>query len=362
MEVLRSFILPKWWFRLVLGKVTIATTCWLYQEVQRVVQQTLQAPSNLSKKWIHLEMKKGGLGIPDALEMTYLGKARLAGRLSNSKDGNVQLVYDTRLWGSELSGFERHLRRQRDLDLVSRHTSLSEFRWQRWCNSAQGRDAEAFVDQRNNFVFIGQGNNWWLREGGLNRKNRRRFFIFASKLRSQILACSESMTRLRGKSIPPCRACGEDRKTISHILQNRKAMTDLRIWLHNTLLDVVKRRLKKDGHVVCSKPRIVSPLDDRILRPDLCAKTADSALILDAHCPYKLSAQTLTVERDNKISKYSPHGDSFRKYLGCNDLLFDGVVDGLRRSIEKSMSDKLLVLGLSEAEVQLMQVRVIEGL
>ena len=119
MEVLQSFILPKWRFRLVLGKVTIATTCWLYQEVQRVVRQTLQAPSNLSKKWIHLEMKKGGLGIPDALEMTYLGKARLAGRLSNSKDGNVRLVYDTRLWGSELSGFERHLRRQRAL--ISHH-------------------------------------------------------------------------------------------------------------------------------------------------------------------------------------------------------------------------------------------------
>ena len=110
MELLRSFILPRWWFRLVLGRVTIATMSWLNREVRRVVRRTLHAPSNLSKEWIHLEMKKGGLGIPDALEITYLGKARLAERLGKSKDGNVQLVYDTGLWGSELSGIERHLR------------------------------------------------------------------------------------------------------------------------------------------------------------------------------------------------------------------------------------------------------------
>ena len=66
-----------------------------------------------------------------------------------SEDRNVRLVYDTGLWGSELSGIERHLRRQRGLDLASRRTSLSGFRWQRWCKSVQGRGAEAFLGQRN---------------------------------------------------------------------------------------------------------------------------------------------------------------------------------------------------------------------
>ena len=89
MELLRSFILPRWRFRLVLGRVTIATMSWLNREVQRVVRQTLHTPSNFSKEWIHLEMKKGGLGIPDALTMTYLGKARLADWLSNTEDGKV---------------------------------------------------------------------------------------------------------------------------------------------------------------------------------------------------------------------------------------------------------------------------------
>ena len=169
------------------------------------------------------------------------------------------------------------------------------------------------------------------------------------------------MTRGRGKSIPPCCACGKDRKTISHILQNCKATTGLRIPHHNMVLDVVKRRLKKNGHVVCSEPRIVSPLDGRVLQLDLCAKMADSALVLDAHCPYELSAQQLKVVRANKISKYAPHGDGFRKYLGCSDLVFDRVIVGSRGSIERTMSDKLSVLGLSKAEVRLMQVRAIEG-
>ena len=99
-ELFRSFILPRWRFKLVLGRVSIATTCLLNWEVWRVVRRTLHTPFNLSKEWIHLEMKKGGLGIPDALEMTYLEKAWLAEKMSHNEDGNVRLVYDTGLWDS----------------------------------------------------------------------------------------------------------------------------------------------------------------------------------------------------------------------------------------------------------------------
>ena len=74
--------------------------------MQKIVQQTLHTPSNLLKEWIYLEIKKGELGIPDALDMTYLGKARLAEKMKNSEDGNRRLVYDSGLWGSELSEFE----------------------------------------------------------------------------------------------------------------------------------------------------------------------------------------------------------------------------------------------------------------
>ena len=95
----------------------------------------------------------------------------------------------------------------------------------------------------------------------------------------------------------------------------------------------------------------MSSLESRVLRPDLCAKMADSALVLDAHFPYQLSAQQLNFARANKISKYSPHGSGFKKYLGCSDLVFDGVVVRLRGLIERLMSDKLLVFGLSKSEV-----------
>ena len=180
-------------------------------------------------------MENRGLGIPNALEMTYLGKVRLAERMSNSKDENVRLVYDTGCWGSELSAFEQHLSRQRGLDRGSWRTSLSNYRWQQWCKFAQGRGAKAFVGQRN---------NWWLREGDLTGRIVEDLF-FASKLGSRTLACGESMTRGRGKSIPPCGACGGDKKMVSHILQSCPTTSGLRIPRHNIVMDVVKRRLKK---------------------------------------------------------------------------------------------------------------------
>jgi len=107
-------------------------------------QQTFQ-------EWIHLERKKGGLGIPDALEMTYLAKERLVEQMKNSKDGNVRSVLDAGLWGSEIHMLRRNLSSQRGLDPSMRLTLLSAFRWQRWCQPIQGRGAEAFVSQRINW-------------------------------------------------------------------------------------------------------------------------------------------------------------------------------------------------------------------
>ena len=145
---------------------------------------------------------------------------------------------------------------------------------------------------------------------------------------TQTLPCCESLVRGWGKSIPSCRACGEGTETISHILQNRRSTTHMRIRRLNMVIDVVKKRIRKEGYVVLNKPRVVSHEKDQLLRPGLCAKKNDKAMVLDAHVPYETSAKRLVIARSDKIKKYAPHGNGFRRYLGCDDLKFDGVIVG----------------------------------
>ena len=180
-------------------------------------------------------------------------------------------------------------------------------------------------------------------------------------LRTQTLSCGKSLVRRRGKSIPSCRACGEGAETISHILQNCRSTTHMRIRRLNMVIDVVKKRLWKEGYVVLNEPRVVFHEKDQLLKPGLCAKKDGKAMVSDAHVPYETSAKRLAIARSDKIKKYAPHGDGFRRYLGCDDLKFGGVVVGARRAIIQQMVAKLSLLGLGPGEMDFMQKRAVEG-
>ena len=152
-------------------------------------------------------------------------------------------------------------------------------------------------------------------------------------LRTQTLPYGESLVQGRGKSIPSCRACREGAEMISYILQNCRSTTHMRIRPHNMEIDVVKKRIWKEEYVVLNKPRVVSLEKDQFLRPGFCAKKDGKAMVLDVHIPYKTSAKRLAIARNDKIKKYAPHSDGFRRYLTCDDLKVDGVVVGARRAI-----------------------------
>ena len=97
-------------------------------------------------------------------------------------------------------------------------------------------------------------------------------------------------------------------------------------------------RVPREGYMVLNEPRVVSHEKDQVLRPDLCAKKNGKTMVLDAHVPHETSAKQLTIARSDKIKKYAPHDDGFRRYLGCDDLKLDGVVVGARRAITQQMA------------------------
>ena len=82
------------------------------------------------------------------------------------------------------------------------------------------------------------------------------------------------------------------------------------------VIDVVKKRLRKEGYVVLNEPRVVFHEKDEVLGPDLCAQKDGKTMVLDAHVPYETLAKRLAVARSDKIKKYATHGDGFRRYLG----------------------------------------------
>ena len=190
---------------------------------------------------------------------------RYGGDLSGEGTANVRLIVDAGIWGAEISVLERKLARTRGLDPSARRASLNQFRWEKWRKSTQGRGVETFTSRLN---------CRWLHDGLCDRRRCGEAFIFVSMLRTQTLPYGESLVQGRGKSIPSCRACGEGAETISHILQNCRSTTYMRIRRHNMVIDVVRKRIRKEGYryVVLNKPRVVFHEKDQLLRPGLCAK------------------------------------------------------------------------------------------
>ena len=88
-EIFWSFILPRWRYRLALGRTTASLLCWLGREVRMAVRLVLHAPSNLSANWIHLGIRQSGLGVPDPVEIVYCDKTRLLDRLVNCNEAAV---------------------------------------------------------------------------------------------------------------------------------------------------------------------------------------------------------------------------------------------------------------------------------
>ena len=142
--------------------------------------------------------------------MVYLSKKKILGMLRDNVDAAVHHVGEAGLWGGKLSGLSEHLVRTRGLDPDKPSTLLQQHRWDAWRTSVQDKGAEA---------FIGFENSFWLRGCGLQSQEKGGFLTFGTMLRMQTLPCGETMVRGRGKDIPQCRHCGNERKTKVHILQ-----------------------------------------------------------------------------------------------------------------------------------------------
>ena len=125
------------------------------------------------------------------------------------------------------------------------------------------------------------------------------------------------------------RACGEGAETISHIHENCQSTTHMRIRCHNMVIDVVKKRLWKEGYEVLNEPRVVSHEKGQVLRQDLCAKKDGKAIVLDAYVPYETSAKRLAIARSDKIKKYAPHATA------SGDIWVVMICNSMKSSLER---------------------------
>ena len=245
-----------------MGRASIETYQKLDRHVRRAVCKIPHSPVNFSKEWIHLSIRLGGLEIPNVTEVTYLAK--------------VWLVFDqllTLVFGELRSLFSNGTWRVPEASIPA-HGALLSINF--------GGEMGQVHSRRGAEASTGRLNCRWLHDGLCDRRRCGGAFIFASMLRTLTLSCFESLVRGREKSIPSCRACREGAETITHFFQNCRSMTHMRIRRH-MVIDVVKKRLRKEGYVVLNEPRVLSHEKDQVLRPDLCAKKDGKTMVLDAH-------------------------------------------------------------------------------
>lgn len=315
------------------------------------IKDILHLPQSFPTSHIHLQAKKGGLGVLSVLnvgaEVQFKAFCRMQ-RLGNPFiDSLVPNILNEHL--DKLSNFLK----------IPRGISSHEDIKRAMKESREKRYSEQKLEYTNKSLFSHENNvlgNAWLRpdckflsDGDRIKALRLRTNLVPTRVLTNRLAL-DPKTRL-------CRRCHRAEETACHILQDCSEVQLPRIERHNFLVDQIARLVKKHNPSwdVQREVTHVRP-GQGTLRPDLVIKTTTSTIISDVAVTWDACEATLDRMNRSKQCKY----ECLRSlYTGESSVL--GLSFGARSFIAKSTKKNGLALGITESDLAWLASRTLVG-
>ena len=302
-EILRTYLLPRFSHRLVLSRGCGAMLKRLDLMVRRSLRDWLHLPSDVSTAWFHANVKDGGLGIPSLRVVAPSMTQSRQDKLARSGDPVV-------LWCVGQKHFTGEARRAHRLTVRNREgicvttPSLSRSLWrQRLTETFDGKCLKGADRVPRTHEWIRMASNkvpgWtWSK---------------AMAIRSGSVYTRARAARAReGSPVINCQGHCGSRETIAHILQQCSKTHGARIERHNFIVSRLRGLLEDLGYSMTLEP--VIPSGSSFLKPDLVGRLETvsaggqrevSILVLDVQVVATENILPLRERYLQKVRKYA---------------------------------------------------------
>lgn len=288
--VLRFYLLPRLYHRLILGPVSRKHLMRLDKIIRSSVRDWLKLPHDVPLGAFHARVPHGGLGIPSLRTAIPYLRLRRLNALALSEYGACKEAHKMK--------YIQDLVRQSEAMLLYKGSVINSKKANQkfWTNYFLGSADGAALKEVDN----APGASAWVAEG--TRFLSGREFINAIRVRFNTVP---TLTRLkRGQGVTKlCRAGCDQEETLGHILQKCHRTHNTRIQRHDMVVKYVAKRSRELGFTVLEEPHYKTSTGVKI--PDLVLRRDGQVLVLDAQVVgtrIKLSDAHVV-----KTSKYMDH-------------------------------------------------------
>ena len=341
---LKTTALPKIYYHMALGRITISELQRVDKMVRATVRQWLALPNDTPVGYFHAPVGEGGLGIPSVRWLAPLHRRnRLLGLVRGRDETNITDPY----LAKEVLQCNRRLI---DGTTIIADEESCKKRWAALLHGLiEGRALKHSVQVANQHQWVTDGTA--LLTG--------RDYINCHKVRIGALPTRARTTRGRHGD-RSCRAGCIVPETNNHVLQICPRTHGVRIARHNSILSYIGRNLRRQGFTVYDEPHITT--SEGLRKPDIIAIMGNLGLVIDAQVAGEQS--DLERARTLKIQKYAGNPDIQRAIqdLGATNILHLPAILSCRGVWSKKSADDLLRIGtINRRDLAIIATRVLIG-
>jgi hypothetical protein len=272
LHLLRYYVLPRYQFALVAGRVSAGSLLRLDRLLRRYVRTWLALPKDVPNGYVHAPIPAGGLGIPLLSDLVPLLRLKQLERLRKSAVGYVRACADSFAMSARRKWCRDRLRAPE----AEAHPDFLAGKWSAMLHSSvDGRALSGCKNLR--------ASSEWIRsaETAAHRPRSGSDYVHMQAVRINALPSRVRTSRGRhDRANIMCRAGCKTPESSAHVVQQCFRTHGGRVLRHNKVNAVLAGELVKLGYKVHEEPRIMT--DAGLRKPDIVAIKGGIATVIDA--------------------------------------------------------------------------------
>ncbi|CAL7932959.1 unnamed protein product [Xylocopa violacea] len=343
---LRTGLIPRVYYHLALGDVTISALKGIDVQIRHAVRKWLNLPHDVPTAYFHADVKDGGLGVPS---LRWLAPLHRLNRLQSLLGRRLQLPEEP----MNIYIREETNKCQRRLTDGTLMKTLDDVK-KRWAKLLHATVDGQGLRESNKTPQQHQ----WISDGTRLLTGR----DFLTCVKARIGALPTKSRTSRGRYVDRrCRAGCTAQETLNHVVQQCHRTHGMRVRRHDAIVAYISRNMKRQGYTVSEEPTFSSEEGTR--KPDLVATMGRTTIVVDAQV---VSEQTdLNMAHKRKVEYYSKNTSLLRN-IGRREQSTDVQVLSATLSWRGIWSSKsaedLIRLGLlQKKELKILSTRALIG-
>lgn len=352
LQIVRCFMIPRYYHQLVLAGATLGKLKAMDKQVRQYVRKWLRLPPDTPVGFFHASISDGGLGLPSFnTTVPALVHSRLSS-LAHSSSSAVRAIANSNWVSSRINWSERVLTRNGDF----LNTKDKREKW--WAEYLyRSNDGLELREAKRSSLSTS-----WVSYGSLAIPGRDYVQHIHVRINSLPTRIRTSRGIRRPETTVRCRAGCNVTETAAHVIQSCHRTHGGRIKRHNAVCKVLASGLRDIGYVVDEEPRVRT--DSGLRKPDIIAVRDGRATVLDAQVVS--GAMALNEAHERKRNYYASNNGiaadiTSRHGVTKNCILYSTCTLSWRGIWSSKSADYLLSLGLSKRFLCGITTRVLQG-